>query len=193
MSLGVLAALKRNGPADYLSLLFATAGAAVPSFVLAIILVVLFAVHWHLLPVIGWGDWKHAILPVVTLGSAPAAVIARITRASMLDVIQQDFIRTARAKGLQERVVVVRHIVKNAMIPVLTLLGPLCAALVTGSFIIEQFFAIPGIGRSFVGAVASRDYGMIMGVTLFYAFVVAFANLVVDLLYGVVDPRIRYS
>jgi oligopeptide transport system permease protein len=193
VSLGVLAALKRNGPLDYVSLFFATAGASVPSFVFAIILVSIFAVHFHWLPVTGWGSWKQAILPTITLGSAPAAFIARITRASMLEVMQQDFIRTARAKGLQERVVVVRHIVKNALIPVLTLLGPLSAGLVTGSFIIEQFFAIPGVGRNYVQAVFARDYGMIMGTTLFYAFIVAFANLIVDLLYGVADPRIRYS
>jgi oligopeptide transport system permease protein len=193
VTLGILAALRRNGPVDYVSLLFATGGASVPNFVLAIILVVILSVHFRLLPVLGWGDWKQAVLPVITLGSLPAAYIARITRASMLEVTQQDFVRTARAKGLRERVVVTRHIVKNALIPVLTLLGPISAGLVTGSFIIEQFFSIPGIGRSFVQAVFARDYGMIMGITLFYAFVVAFANLVVDILYGVVDPRIRYS
>lgn len=193
ITLGILAALKRNGPLDYGSLLFATLGASTPSFVLAIILVSVFAVQFHVLPVLGWGSWKQAILPMITLGSLPAAYIARITRASMLEVMQQDFIRTARAKGLRERVVVLRHIVKNALIPVLTLLGPLSAGLVTGSFIIEQFFAIPGVGRNFVSAVFARDYGMIMGVTLFYAFVVAVANLIVDILYGVVDPRIRFS
>jgi len=191
--LGTLAALRRNGPADYIGLFFATVGASVPSFVLAIILVLIFSVHFRWLAVTGWGGWKQAILPMITLGSAPAAFIARITRASMLDVIQQDFVRTARAKGLSGRTVVVRHVVKNALIPVLTLFGPFAAGLVTGSFIIEQVFAIPGIGRNFIGAVAARDYGMIMGITLFYAFLIAFANLVVDILYGVVDPRIRFS
>jgi ABC-type dipeptide/oligopeptide/nickel transport system permease component len=193
VALGIIAALRRNSLVDYFSLLFATLGASMPTFVLAIILVTILSVHWHIFPVLGWGDWKQAILPMVTLGSAPAAYIARITRASMLEVMQQDYVRTAWAKGLRERSVVVRHIVKNALIPVLTLLGPLSAGLVTGSFIIEQFFAIPGIGRSFVGAVFARDYGMIMGISLFYAFLVAFANLIVDILYGVVDPRIRLS
>ena len=191
--LGILAALGRNGPADYFGVFFATIGASVPNFVLGILLVIVVAVHFRLLPVLGWGSWKQAILPAITLGSTPAALIARFTRASMLDVIQQDYVRTARGKGLRERTIIVRHIFKNALIPILTLLGPLSAGLVTGSFIIEQFFAIPGIGRSFVTAVTARDYGLIMGTTLFYAFVVAMANLVVDLLYGVVDPRIRYG
>ncbi len=193
ITLGVVAALRKNRPADYVSLFFATIGASTPTFVLGIILVSIFAVQLRILPVLGWGSWKQAILPTITLGSGPAAFIARITRASMLEVMQQDFVRTAKAKGLRERVVVTRHIVKNAMIPVLTLLGPLSAGLVTGSFIIEQFYAIPGIGRAFVGAVFARDYGLIMGTTLFYALVVALANLIVDILYGVVDPRIRYS
>ena len=193
ITLGILAALNRNGPIDYASVLFATAGASMPSFVFAIILVTLLSVKLHWLPVTGWGSWKHMIMPVVALGLRESAFLARITRASMLDVLQQDFIRTARAKGLREFVVVFRHIIKNALIPVLTVLGPLSAGIVVGSFIIEQFFAIPGVGRSFVTAVFARDYGMIMGTTLFYAFVVAFANLIVDILYGVVDPRIRYS
>lgn len=191
VSLGIVAALRRNGPLDHLSLLVATAGAATPNFVLAIILVTLFAVQAPWLPVLGWGAWQQAILPTITLGSAPAALIARLTRAAMLDVMDQDFIRTARAKGLRERSVLFRHIVKNALMPVLTVLGPITAQLVTGSFIIEQFFAIPGVGRNYVSAVFARDYGMIMGATLFFALVVAIANLVVDVLYGFVDPRVR--
>ena len=193
VALGVFAALGRNGPADYAGVLFATLGAATPNFVLGIILVSIFAVQFKVLPVLGWGTWQQAILPTITLGSLPAAFIARVTRASMLDVTGQDFIRTARAKGLRQSAVVFRHIIKNALIPVLTLLGPLSANLVTGSFIVEQFYAIPGIGRNFVSAIFARDYGMIMGATLFYALVVAVANLIVDVLYGVVDPRIRYS
>ena len=191
--LGVLSALKQNGPIDYASVMFATIGASVPNFVLGIFLVTIFSINLGWTPVLGWGDWKHMILPVITLGSLSASYIARITRASMVEVIRQDFVRTARAKGLAERAVVLRHIMRNALIPVITLAGPITAALVTGSFIIEQFFAIPGIGRSFVQAVFARDYGMIMGTTLFYAAVVAFANLAVDLLYGVADPRIRYN
>jgi oligopeptide transport system permease protein len=189
--LGVLAALKHNRLGDFLALLFATLSAALPNFLLAIVLVSLFAVRFHLLPVLGWGTWQQAILPTVSLGSAPAALLARVTRASLLDVLQQDFVSTARAKGLHERAVILRHGLRNALLPVLTFLGPITAGLVTGSFIIEQFFAIPGVGRNYVTAVFARDYGVIMGSTLFFAVVVAIANLVVDLLYGVVDPRLR--
>jgi oligopeptide transport system permease protein len=133
------------------------------------------------------------VLPVVSLGLLPAAFVARITRASMLEVLEQDFIRTARSKGLAEYIIVVRHVVKNSMIPVLTVSGPIFAALVTGSFIIERIYQINGIGRPFVDAVFRRDYGVIMGSTLFYASIVAVANLIVDILYAAVDPRIRYS
>ncbi len=193
MTLGTLAALKQNGIVDYVSVAFATIGASVPSFVLGIFLVTVFSIKLDWTPVLGWGDPNQAILPVVTLGSLSASYIARVTRASMIDVMRQDYVRTARAKGLHERVVVMRHITRNALIPVLTLAGPITAGLVTGSFIIEQFYAIPGIGRAFVQAVFARDYGIIMGTTLFYAAIVAFANLAVDLLYGLVDPRIRFS
>jgi oligopeptide transport system permease protein len=193
ITLGIVAALYQNRWPDYLSVGFATLGASVPNFVLGIFLVTIFSIQLGWLPVLGWGDWKQAILPVITLGSLSAAFIARVTRASLIEVMRQDFVRTARSKGLNERVVVWRHILRNALIPVITLAGPITAGLVTGSFIIEQFFAIPGIGRAFVQAVFARDYGMIMGTTLFYAAIVAFANLLVDLLYGVVDPRIRYS
>jgi len=140
------------------------------------------------------GAWepKKMVLPVIALAALPAAYIARITRASMLEVLSQDYIRTAHAKGLADRVVILRHAMKNAMIPVLTIMGPIAAALVTGSFIIETVFSIPGVGRRFVEAVLGRDYAMIMGTTLVYTAVVAFANLAVDILYAVVDPRIRY-
>jgi oligopeptide transport system permease protein len=193
LALGIFAALNQNGPLDYLSVFIATAGASTPSFISGLLLIVVFALVLHWLPVTGWGDWQHAILPVIALALLPTAFIARITRASMLEVMRQDYVRTARAKGLRERTIVVRHIVKNALIPVLTLLGPIAANLVTGSFIIEYLFAIPGVGRAFVQSVTSRDYGLIMGVTLFYAFVIAAANLAIDVLYGVVDPRVRYN
>ena len=132
-------------------------------------------------------------MPVTALSVLPTAYIARVTRASMLEVLQQDYIRTARSKGLQETVVVLRHLMRNGLIPVLTVLGPVATTLVTGSFIVEYLFSIPGIGRFFVTSIAARDYGMIMGTTLFYTAVVVVANLIVDLLYAVVDPRIRYS
>jgi len=132
------------------------------------------------------------VLPIIAVAALPAAYIARVTRASMLEVLSQDYIRTAHAKGLANYVVILRHAIKNAMIPVLTIMGPIAAVLVTGSFIIETVFSIPGVGRAFVDAVLRRDYAMIMGSTLFYTAIVAFANLVVDVLYAVVDPRIRY-
>ena len=189
--LGALAALRERSAIDVLSIGFATLGSSLPSFVLAIFLVTLLSVRLHWTPVLGWGDASHAVLPVIALGSLPASYIARITRAAMIEVRDEDYVRTARAKGLHERAVVLRHMARNAMIPVLSLVGPITAHLVAGSFIIEQVFAIPGIGRAFVQAGFARDYGVIMGTTLFYATVFAVANLVVDVLYGVVDPRIR--
>lgn len=197
ISLGIVAAMNRNTLLDYLSVGFATLGASVPNFVLGVILVVVFAVELGWLPAVGWAkswtDWKPVVLPVIVLGSLPAAYVARLTRASVIEVMNQDYVRTARAKGLRERVVIIRHILRNAMIPVLTLIGPIMAGLITGSFIVEQFFAIPGIGRAYVQAIIGRDYPLIMATTLLYAFVISLANLFVDLAYAAVDPRIRYS
>jgi oligopeptide transport system permease protein len=197
MSLGILSAVKRNTIIDYLSVGFATVGASTPNFVLGIMLVLLFAVKFKFFPAVGWSqdatDWRPVVLPVIALGSLPAAYISRITRASMLEVMNQDYIRTARAKGLGERAIVFRHIVRNAMIPVLTLIGPIAAGLLTGSFVIEYFFSIPGIGRAYVQAILARDYPLIMATTLIYAFVIASANMAVDFMYAIVDPRIRYT
>jgi len=193
VSLGLLSSMRPNTLIDYASVAFATFGASVPSFVLGMLLLILFSAYLHWLPTGGWGTWQQAIMPVIALSVLPAAYIARITRASMLEVFQQDYIRTARAKGLKENVIVLRHVVKNGLIPVLTILGPVAAALITGSFIIEYLFSIPGIGRYFVTSIAARDYGMIMGTTLFYTTIVVLANLIVDLLYAVVDPRIKYQ
>jgi oligopeptide transport system permease protein len=204
MGLGILSAVRQNSWLDYASVAFATFGASVPNFVLGLLLMVVFSVQLHWLPSSGWNDpttflflsipsdWKQIVMPVIALSVFPAAYMARVARASMLEVMQQDYVRTARAKGLVEQVVIMRHMVRNALIPVLTVLGPVAALLVTGSFIIEYMFAIPGVGRQFVTSISARDYGVIMGTTLFYAVVVATANLVVDLLYAVVDPRIRY-
>ena len=194
MTLGVVSALNQNGMLDYVGVLFATVGAALPSFVLGVFLTIFFSVNLGWFDVLGWelGNYRKMVLPVVSLSVLPAAYIARVTRASMLEVLRQDYVRTARSKGLTEQVVILRHTVRNALIPVLTILGPIFAILITGSFIIENLYAIPGIGRRFVGSVLARDYAVIMGTTLFYAVVVAFANLVVDLAYAVVDPRIRY-
>ncbi|MGE0599285.1 MAG: ABC transporter permease [Dehalococcoidia bacterium] len=194
LTLGVLSGVKQNGPLDYLGVFVATAGAAVPNFVLSVFLVLFFALRLGWFDVIGWefGNPRQMVLPIVALGMYPAAFIARITRASMLDVLRQDYIRTARAKGVQELRIVMRHAVRNAMVPVLTVLGPILASLIVGSFVIEQYFAIPGVGRAFVEAVGNRDYGIIMGMTLLYAAVIAILNLAVDVGYAVVNPRIRY-
>jgi oligopeptide transport system permease protein len=191
--LGMAAALKQNSIIDYVAVFLSTLFASIPGFVLGIFLVLIFSVSLHLLPTGGWGTIDHVIMPAFALAALPAAYIARVTRASMLDVLRQDYIRTARAKGLAEYVVLVRHTLRNALIPVMTVLGPELAFLITGSVVIESVFSIPGIGRLFVQGVAQRDYGLIMGTTLFYAFIIAFANYVVDILYGVVDPRIRYD
>lgn len=194
MGLGVLSALNQNGPLDYVGVFFATIGAAMPNFILATFLVIFFSVKLGWFDVLGWefGNYKKMVLPVIALSVLPAAYIARVTRASVLEVFRQDYIRTARSKGLAEYVIILRHTIKNALIPVLTVLGPIFAILITGSFIVERIFQINGIGRRFVDAVFNRDYGLIMGTTIFYASIVAFANLIIDLLYGVVDPRIRY-
>jgi oligopeptide transport system permease protein len=206
MTLGVVSALQHNGPLDYAGVIFATVGASVPHFVLGAFLVIIFAVKLNWFGTLDWGgperardlfnpsayEWRKMVLPVVSLSMLPTAYIARVTRASMLEVLNQDYIRTARAKGLREYRVVLRHTLKNALIPVLTVIGPIAALLISGSFIIETMFGIPGIGRESIGAVLRRDYGVIMGTTLFFALVVATSNLVIDLLYAVVDPRIRY-
>jgi oligopeptide transport system permease protein len=193
-TLGSIAALNHNRMGDYLGVFFATVGSAAPNFILATFLVIIFSVELGWTDVIGWELFnpRKMILPMISLGMLPAAYIARITRASMLEVLNQDYIRTARSKGLTEWSVVFRHTVRNALVPVLTVLGPIFAVLVTGSFIIETTFAINGVGRFFVSSISARDYGVIMGTTVFFAVVVVTANLVVDLLYAVVDPRIRF-
>jgi len=192
--LGVLSAVNQNRPIDYLAVLFATAGSAVPSFVVAVLLVVFFSLELGWFDVLGWELWnpRKMVLPTVALGLFPAAFIARITRAAMLEVLRQDFVRTARAKGLREFRVVVAHVARNALIPILTVAGPIFAVLISGSFVVERTFAIAGIGTAYVDAVFARDYGMIMGTTLLFATVIAVVNLFVDLAYAVVDPRIRY-
>ena len=192
---GVVAALRQNSWVDYVSLAIATFGISVPNFVMGIFLIIIFAVGLHLVSVVprDWGEAKAWIIPSIVLGFGTLATTARLTRSSMLEVIRQDYVRTARAKGLHERVIVYRHMIRNALIPVVTILGPALAGLVTGSFIIEQMFGMPGMGREFVLAINRRDYSMIMGTTLIYVVLVSFANLSVDFLYVLIDPRIRLS
>jgi oligopeptide transport system permease protein len=191
LPLGVISALKQNSMIDYGALFFATIGTTIPSFVVAIFAIYLFGVSFHLLPFVGWSTPQHWILPTIILALGPMAFLARITRASMLEAIRQDYVRTARAKGLREQVVIVTHVMKNAMIPVATIIGPAIAGLITGSIIIEGIFSIPGIGREFLRSILGRDYPLIMAVYLLYAFLICLANLSVDLVYGMLDPRIK--
>lgn len=192
--LGLVSALKQNTWVDYSAMFVSMLGVSIPNFVLGIMLIFIFAVWLNVLPVYGWGEsWKQVIMPAVTLGTGGTAFIARLTRASMLETIRQDYIRTARAKGLRERVVVIRHAMKNSMIPVVTILGPLTAAWLTGSFLVEWVFSIPGIGKFFVTSVTNRDYTLIMGTILIYAGALVAFNLVVDIAYAFLDPRIRFD
>jgi oligopeptide transport system permease protein len=190
--LGVIAAARQNTAIDYTALAFGTVFASVPSFVLGFLLIIVFALDLHLVPTSGWGKPTQYILPVLTLGLNQAALLTRITRASVLDVSRQDFIRTARAKGLREEVMIRRHLLKNALIPVVTVMGPILAFLLVGSLIVETIFSVPGVGRLLVQGISQRDYSLIMGTTLLYAFVIAVLNLVVDVLYAFIDPRITY-
>jgi ABC-type dipeptide/oligopeptide/nickel transport system permease component len=192
LTLGVLAAVHHNRTWDYLSVSLATFGVAVPNFVLAVFLIVLFSFVVPLFPTGGWDSPRAWVLPTLTLALGPMGVIARFTRASMLEVIRADYTLTARAKGLGEARVIAKHALKNGLIPVVTLLGPMFAALGTGSFFVEAIFRVPGMGRFFVESMTGRDYPMIMGVVLTYGAFLAVMNLLVDLLYGVLDPRIRY-
>ncbi|MBI9051049.1 MAG: ABC transporter permease [Anaerolineaceae bacterium] len=192
---GVISALKRNSWVDYLSLFIVTLGISVPNFVIAIFLIIIFASWLHLVSIVpqSWDQVDVWILPAIVLGFNTMARTARMTRASMLDVLNMDFVRTARAKGLSERLVVYRHMMRNALIPVVTILGPALAGLVVGSFIIETIFSFPGMGRAYVTAIGQRDYSMIMGTTLIYAIMVALANMSVDFVYVFLDPRIRLT
>ena len=198
--LGILAALKHNTVFDYGSLFLATVGYGIPSFVLGVFFILIFAVWLDWIPVITPAIWIEgsdtpklaaAFLPALTLAVPTAAYLARLTRTSMLEIMRMDYIRTARAKGLAERFVVTRHMLRNAVIPVVTVIGPAFATMVTGSFIIETLFGINGIGRLYVESISRRDYTMIMGTTLFYSFLVALANVAVDLTYRFLDPRIE--
>jgi ABC-type dipeptide/oligopeptide/nickel transport system permease component len=198
LTLGVLAAVNQNGILDYLSVTFAILFYSLPNFVMGFLLILLFAV-W--LPTQGvdlgfniggtqrWQDW---VLPTIALGAAPLATIARYTRSSVIEAIRSDYVRTARAKGLTERGVVFKHVLKNALIPVVTLIGPIFAAVGTGSFFVEAVFNIPGMGPFFVDSITAKDQPMVLAVVLIYGVFLAVMNLLVDIIYGFIDPRIRY-
>jgi ABC-type dipeptide/oligopeptide/nickel transport system permease component len=191
--MGIVSALFRNKPPDHIAMFISTLGVSIPNFVLGLMLILLFSLTLGWLPVYGWGTWQQAVMPIITLGTGGMAIIARLTRASMLETLGQDYIRTARAKGLRERLVMVRHALPNSLIPVVTVLGPMLAAWLTGTFFVELVFAIPGIGKFFITAVTDRDYSLIMATILLYSIVLVVANLVVDIVYAFLDPRIRYQ
>lgn len=191
--LGVVSALRQNKWPDYLATTISVIGVATPSFIIAVFLQLIFAVKLHWFPTGGWKGPEYWVLPTLALSGFAIASIARYTRASMLEVTRRDYVRTAQSKGLRERTIVIIHMIRNALIPVVTILGPIFAFLVTGSLIIETVFTVPGIGRFFVDAITNRDYGLIMATTVLFAFTVALMNLVVDIAYAYIDPRIRYS
>ena len=196
--LGLLSALKQNSITDYLTMAFVNSGSAIPNFLVSTLLIYFFAVKWRgtfHLPTNGWdnsiGGWKTWILPAIALGHAPMTIFARIVRGSVLETVQQDYIRTAKAKGLRWRRVVGLHVLRNSLIPAVTAAAPLLGFLITGSFIVEFIFGIPGIGRYFVISVTGRDYSVTMGITVMLSAIIIVANMVVDILYGFLDPRTR--
>lgn len=191
IGLGVLAATKHNSGIDYLSMLFAVLGISIPSFIFATILIHLFAVKLEWFPVATWGTWKHSVLPSIALAMAPMAYIARLTRSSVLEVLSMDYVQTAIAKGVTGPRLMFKHVLRNALIPVVTVLGPITATILTGSFVIEQIFGIPGLGRYFVEGIADRDYPLILGTAVFYSSLLIFFILLVDIAYGIIDPRIK--
>ncbi|HBK60738.1 MAG TPA: peptide ABC transporter permease [Firmicutes bacterium] len=188
---GIISALNQNKWQDNAVMAIAIIGVSVPNFVIATLLMYVFAVKLRWLPVAMWGTPRHVILPMIALAGFPAAFFARLMRSSTLDVLSQDYIRTARAKGLSWYAVVVKHVVKNAILPVVTYLGPLVAGILTGSFVVENIFAIPGLGRYYVTSIYNRDYTTIMGVTIFYSAFLVLVNFLVDITYGWIDPRIK--
>jgi ABC-type dipeptide/oligopeptide/nickel transport system permease component len=196
--LGVLAALRQNTWVDYVASSTAVVGYSIPNFVIAIFGLLVFGHYfyeWTQGTVFynpGWGDWTQIPLPAIALGLPYASYVARLTRASMLETIRTDYVRTAWAKGLRPRIVVIRHALRNALIPVVTILGPLITGIITGSVVIENIFGIPGLGKEFVTSILARDYNIVIGVFTFYAALVGLANLTVDVIYPALDPRIRY-
>jgi oligopeptide transport system permease protein len=189
---GVLAAIRHNRWVDYLTMSFALGGVSVPNFVLGPLLILVFALWLGWLPVAGWGTWRHLVLPSVTLGAFYTAYVARLARAGMLEVILQDWVRTARAKGLRETAVVARHALPGAMLPVVSYLGPAAARALTGSVVVETIFGIPGVGRYFIQSALNRDYTMVLGTVVFYSGLLIAFNLIVDCLYAYLDPRVTY-
>ncbi|MBK8161041.1 MAG: oligopeptide ABC transporter permease OppB [Rhodospirillaceae bacterium] len=193
VTLGILAALRQNSWIDYLGVGTAMLGIAVPNFVVAPIMTLVFGLMLHLVPVGGWGKPSNWILPIIALAIPQIAAFTRLTRASMLEVLRSNFVRTARAKGLPEMVTLTRHAIRAALMPVVSYMGPAIANIVTGSVIVEQIFGIPGIGRYFVQGAINRDYTLVLGVTILFGALVILCNLLADICYGLLDPKVRYD
>ncbi|UZQ85693.1 ABC transporter permease [Thermoclostridium stercorarium] len=193
LALGVASARKRGKAVDYACVVVAVIGVSIPSFIMGSFLQYIFAIRLKILPVSQWESTAHTILPTAALALSLMATLTRVMRASMLEVVMQDYIKTAKAKGLSEGKIVWSHQIRNAMIPVLTMLGPMVASVLMGTFVIEKIFAIPGLGQHFVNSITGLDYTMTMGLTVFYGTFLVFANFIVDLVYGIVDPRIRIT
>ncbi len=193
-TLGIIAALRQNSATDYSVMSLAMTGISIPNFVMAPLLILLFAVYLGWLPAGGWGGgaFRNTILPIIALSLPQIAYISRLMRGSMIEVLRGNFIRTARAKGLPMRTIILRHALRPAMLPVVSYLGPAAAAVITGSVVVEQIFGIPGLGRYFVQGALNRDYTLVMGVVIFYGVLIIIFNFIVDLLYALLDPKIRY-
>ncbi|MFJ7934103.1 ABC transporter permease [Sporosarcina sp. NPDC096371] len=190
---GAIAAVRHNKTGDYVVMVIAILGISVPSFIMATILQFIFAIKLEALPIARFESFAHTILPAIALATTPLAFIARLMRSSMLEVLSADYIKTAKSKGLSQRVVIYKHALRNAILPVVSYLGPLVAGILTGSFIIEKIFAIPGLGNEFVVSITNRDYTVIMGTTVFFSALLLVSILVVDLIYGWIDPRIKVT
>jgi oligopeptide transport system permease protein len=190
--LGITAALKRGGWMDWFSMILATTGVSMPPFVIAVLMMYIFAMKLKLLPVYGYGTTSHLVIPVTCLALLPIAYTTRLMRSSMMEVSRQDFIRAARARGVSEFMVVAKHGIRNSILPVVTYIGPLIAAVMTGNFVVERLFMIPGIGRYFVSAVSERDYSVILGITIFYGAFMLVCTLAMDIVYALIDPRVRF-
>ncbi|MEH7306634.1 ABC transporter permease [Neobacillus drentensis] len=191
--LGIIAALYHNRAIDFTAMMLAIIGISVPNFILAPLLIKYFSVQWHMLPVASWGTWQHTILPSFALAATPLAVIARFMRSSMIDVMNQNYIKTADAKGLSTFKLVIRHGIRNAILPVITFIGPLAVTLITGTFVIEKIFAIPGLGKYFVDGIFNRDYPVIMGTTIFFSSILVTILFLIDISYRLIDPRIKLT
>lgn len=193
VTFGMIAAIKRGLWQDRIVMILATLGISIPAFVLAVLLMYLFCGILKILPNYGLTSWKHYILPVVGLSFSSIASITRLTRSSMLEVLRQDYIRTAKAKGVKYKNILLRHAFKNAVLPVVTYMGPMVAALLTGGFVVERMYSIPGVGREYVNSVGNRDYAVLLGMTIYFGALIIISNILVDILYAAIDPRIRLN